>query len=480
MRFDSLQFVAFAFFAVVLLRSANPGRIRSLLIALLNGFFLYSFAGDLVSLLPILVFSAIGYLAVLLTEKTGSRVGIGFSVTCLVAIFIWLKHYSVTLFLPQLDSPYVVVGLSYILFRVIHLVVDAGQGATKAPSPLAYTNYIFFFLSYVSGPIQRYQDFASQTSKPAPCKTPAELSLALNRIVNGFIMVIAVCALTASLSQKLEKYWLISNATGSGFTTLIFFSAAAFTHVVHLYFNFSGYMHICVGIGKLLGYSLPENFDAPYKAKNMLDFWTRWHITLSEWFKFYIFNPFLRFLQSRWGSTINARTQYLGALAFFVTFLTMGMWHGSTNIFFIYGLLLGSGVTANKIWQIEMAKLLGKERYKAVRHSVWYERASRSLTLSYFAVAVTCIWIEPGQVNMIGSGKLLLSGLLTLLMLGFLLLLVFSLIDLFKPVSRLIQNGFRLGGNWSSTMAIGFKLLILVNLIAMIGDDAPEFIYQRF
>src|SRR5262250_2889257 len=100
-------------------------------------------------------------------------------------------------------------------------------------------------------------------------------------------------------------------------------------------------MDVVIGIGRFYGFRLPENFDRPFAAGNFLEFWTRWHITLSNWFKVYVFNPGLRALAAR-VETPRAMP-YLGVLAYFVTFLLMGVWHGSTRAFVIYGLLLGAG-----------------------------------------------------------------------------------------------------------------------------------------
>jgi alginate O-acetyltransferase complex protein AlgI len=479
MKFDSLQFIGFILFSVLVLRIARGGWYRSFSIALLNCYFLYSFSSNLTSLTPLLLFVLSGYIAILIAEKQSTSTGIGVLLISLIAVFIWLKHYSVISFLPTLAFPYVTVGLSYILFRIIHLIVDVAQGAIKAPSVIAYLNYVFFFLNFVSGPIQRFQDFSFQTSHPESCETSVDVNSALVRVITGFFMVIVVCSYTSFLSEKLAKYFYIALSTGLDIKTLVLFAAAALAQLIHLYINFAGYMHICIGFGRLAGYSLPENFDEPYKAKNFLDLWARWHITLSEWFKFYLFNPVLKVLVGRWGSSNGQHAQYFGAAAFFVTFVTMGIWHGSTNIFVFYGLLLGLGVTVNKVWQIQMMKHFGKKRYKELCHQAWYSRLSTSFALSFFAVALTCIWIDPVQVSSMASVRGFLCGFLTLLMLCVLLCSFFWLATLLQPITRL-KDSFFVSGDVPTAAITGFLLLLLLNFVVVVGSGAPEFIYKAF
>src|SRR6185312_14033574 len=136
---------------------------------------------------------------------------------------------------------------------------------------------------------------------------------------------------------------------------------------------------------------LPENFDRPFTARNFLEFWQRWHMTLSNWFKLYLFNPLVGALAGRF--TSRAAAPYLGVIAFFVTFLVMGVWHGTTAVFVIYGLLMGAGASINKLWQVACTERLGKKRYRALSESGAYIYFARGLTVGYFALALTCLWV---------------------------------------------------------------------------------------
>src|SRR5205809_926186 len=129
---------------------------------------------------------------------------------------------------------------------------------------------------------------------------------------------------------------------------------------------------------RLLGQHLPENFDRPFTARNFLEFWQRWHMTLSNWFKLYLFNPLVGALAGRFPS--RAAAPYLGVIAFFVTFGVMGVWHGTTTVFVIYGLLMGAGASANKLWQVALARRLGKQGYRRLAENPLYLYGCRGVT----------------------------------------------------------------------------------------------------
>lgn len=174
-------------------------------------------------------------------------------------------------------------------------------------------------------------------------------------------------------------------------------------------------MDIVIGVGRLCGFVIPENFNRPYAARNLLDLWSRWHMTLTDWFKTYLFNPLLKVLSEAWGTP--TRLPYLGVVAFFVSFLVMGMWHGSRNIFVVYGLLQGAGVAINKLYQVEAARRLGKKEYGALCKMGSYRHLMRGICIAFFAVAVSCLWLSEDEASALTS----LTGLATALV-GFALL----------------------------------------------------------
>ncbi len=309
--------------------------------------------------------------------------------------------------------------------------MDVRQGAIReVPGPLACFNYLFCFLTFVSGPIQRYQDH--RDADPSRLGR-AELCAALARIVEGFVKVMVAAAVANDVAEAVPVV-MATDPTGglsivdrlpdflrmgspeapvTRLTARLLLHGAAFT--LYLYVNFQGYMDIVVGAARLFGFTLPENFDRPFAARNLLDFWSRWHMTLSTWFKMYLFNPLLMALATRVGG--GKAASYLAVPTFLVTFLVMGVWHGTTPAFWVYGLLLGGGVSLNKLAQLLLQEKLGKKGYKALAARPLYGALARGLMIGFFVMALGCLWLDSAQLGTL-AGLFGASGLVRMLVLA--------------------------------------------------------------
>ena len=340
-------------------------------------------------------FVLLGYVAVIAAERRRASHGLGLLVLGMVAIFVWLKRYPLVSALPTFGFAFTVVGLSYMLFRILHIVIDVGQGSLNRPRFVSYLNYVFNFLCLLSGPIARLEDFEPQLRVRPPLPSWREIDAAAQRILRGYVMVAVLASIATNFVNLLKPEFSAALVHGEVAHGVRVYALLTGTYLFNLYVNFSGYMEIVIGIGVLAGLTLPENFNFPFLSKNFLDLWSRWHITLSNWLKFYLFNAVLKSLGARFGTRSNMA--YLGAIAFFVTFVVMGIWHGTTYIFFVYGLFLGAGVTVNRLWQIWAPQWLGKSGYKNLQQREWYFQLSRAATLSYLAVALTSFWITDQQ-----------------------------------------------------------------------------------
>src|SRR5208282_885749 len=166
-----------------------------------------------------------------------------------------------------------------------------------------------------------------------------------------------------------------------------------------LYCNFSGYIDIVIALARLMRVRLPENFDRPFSATSFLDFWNRWHITLSTWLKTYVYNPMLVALMRRFSSA--AIQPLLGVFSFFVTFFLVGLWHGRTSEFILVGVCQGGGVSINKLWQLGLARTMGRKGYKALAATPVYAALARGLTFSWFAFTLFWFWAGWKQIDQI-------------------------------------------------------------------------------
>lgn len=231
------------------------------------------------------------------------------------------------------------IGLSYVIFRILHMLVDACSGVLPPVAPLSYLNCTCAFYAFVAGPIQRYGDHFEQ-GRAQDDRVRVDVLGGLGRMVDGCLKVFAFAPLVEPYTHTARLVDL--SREGSLVTPfLVWFYA----YYVFLFLDFSGYTDIMTGLAALLGLRLPENFNRPWLARNLIDFWQRWHITLSLWLRDYVFHP-----------THLALTRAAGwlrwpnmAFAYLVTFAVAGIWHGPSVSFLLFGLLHGLGLVINQI-----------------------------------------------------------------------------------------------------------------------------------
>jgi D-alanyl-lipoteichoic acid acyltransferase DltB (MBOAT superfamily) len=395
----SFQFVFFGLTAALLSNLSRSGVWRSLVLMAASIVFLALLAQNPLVFLPLLGFLLLGYGGLLLLQGGWSR-SMVWSILTVLFVYIWLKKYT---FLPAgifLDSPYFTLGLSYIFFRVMHLLIETGEGGEKRRIGLgSYLLYCLNFTTLVSGPIQRYDEFARDQFAGEPIALgPRVIGLQLERIVRGFFKVNV-------LAMLFDMVRVDALAQVSYQLPLPLKLFAAFRLIVayplFLYANFSGYIDIVIALARLMRIRLPENFDRPFSASSFLDFWSRWHITLSTWFKTYVYNSLLLVLMRRFSSI--ALEPFLGVFSFFVTFFLVGIWHGRTSEFLVYGLLQGGGISINKLWQVILTRRLGRKGYRELAANSVYVAFGRGLTFSWFAFSLLWLWAAWNQIDKVFS-----------------------------------------------------------------------------
>ncbi len=477
MYFTSVEFFVFVALSLLAFHLAPSLRARRWVLAASNAVFMAVLVASPTLLVPMAVFLVCGFVFVRVAQARQSRPLTVASIVITVGAFVFFKGYSVVDFLPPLLEPYSVVGLSYVLFRVLHLLVDGYNGAIRTPVPfLLFLNYCCSFLSWLSGPIQRYEEFLEQESHLAnPPMSTGLVWDAFSRIATGYFKL----ALLSGFLVDLHEFLAALPLSGAGTLRLgTILGGAAASYTLYMYYNFAGYMDVVIGLGTLYGFRLPENFDRPFASGNFLEFWSRWHITLSNWFKFYVFNPATKALVSRWGT--RRATPYLGVVAYFVTFATMGIWHGSTPIFFVYGLFLGSGVSLNKLYEIEGRRLLGKQAFGRLRANGPYAALCRGLVFTYFATALMCFWMTPRTFGHVVQNPL---GAVV----AFLVAAVFAAVILETGGrARSASAGARVTfqritqGDAARPVWVGIKAYAILLLILMNTTGVPTFVYVPF
>jgi alginate O-acetyltransferase complex protein AlgI len=309
------------------------------------------------------VFLGSGYLVARVLAVRPSRWLLGTYLFLLIAAFLVLQQYEVvTVLLPAAlrEHPIRIVGLSYMLFRQIHFLVDVMQDQTGPINLWTYANYQLNLFGILAGPIQRYQQFREQWDSLEPVLNDRHAVLRAGlRLFVGVLKIALVAPYFYNAWHELSHGLIAAHVAGWKYA--VQFLVVFYFYPVYLYFNFSGYCDIVIAANSLFGIRLPENFDRPYLARNVLEFWTRWHITLGLWIRDYLFMAMYKPIAERWPK----RAPSLAFLCYFFAFVLAGVWHGSTLNFLVYGLWQGVGASAGKLWESRLLRRGGRSGLRA-------------------------------------------------------------------------------------------------------------------
>jgi D-alanyl-lipoteichoic acid acyltransferase DltB (MBOAT superfamily) len=337
--------VFFAFFLVTwlvywaLTGQRNP---RLLVLVAANVFFLARF-GALYLLLPLA--ATVDFLVGLALARTlsSSRQRLG---ALLVSIFVnlglLLSTKLIGLHFGDRYAWLLTLSLSFYCFQSLTYTIDLyrrEEGAEATRNYLAYLTSALFFPTLVAGPILRLHDFLKQLLRP-PSLTTQLAGRALVLIAVGLVKKLLIADY---LAENLVTRVFDTPTLYSGLETL----AAVYGYALQLFYDFSGYTDIALGVGLLLGLKLPENFNRPYLALNLMDFWRRWHISFSTWLRDYLQEPF----QANLPISRRKRPLLSYTSAVIVTFLIGGLWHGIAWTFLVWGALHGVALAIVQIFR---------------------------------------------------------------------------------------------------------------------------------
>jgi len=268
------------------------------------------------------------------------------------------------------------LGYSYIAFRIIHTIRDRQAGKLPAVVLVDYINYIIFFPTLMAGPIDRLENFVR--SIKMPLKDRFEIvGVGGKRIIIGlfkkFVIADALAIVALNSTNALQIRW-----TGWMWICL-------YAYAFQIFFDFSGYTDIAIGMGRLMGFSLPENFASPYLKPNLTQFWNNWHMTLTQWFRAYFFNPLTRSLRSgkrKWAIPVIIFVTQLS------TMVLIGLWHGVTWNFVLWGAWHGLGLFVHNRWSSNFN----------IRIQNWATTSLRKLMVNGSGILVTFNFVAVGWV----------------------------------------------------------------------------------
>lgn len=220
------------------------------------------------------------------------------------------------------------VGISFYTFQILSYTVDVYRGEVRAQrNPIDLACYVTFFPQLIAGPIVRYKDIAAQL-RDRP-QNLDNLRLGTGR----FLVGLGKKVLLANLLGEVCAAWRVTADPSVLFSWLY-----AISYTLHIYFDFSGYSDMAIGLGKLFGFSFPENFNYPYISRSITEFWRRWHMSLGTWFRDYVYIPL-------GGNRKGKGRQFLNIL---IVWMLTGFWHGAAWNFLLWGLYFALLLMAEK------------------------------------------------------------------------------------------------------------------------------------
>lgn len=285
----------------------------------------------------------------LVTKKNGKWpiIAIGLILLIFLILKIPVLSYWVSFFLHKLTDQYSGavsaddvrwLGFSYIAFRLIHTIRDYQAGRLPQVTLAEYVVYIIFFPTLTAGPIDRIERFILDLRQPFRLSSD-DLVEAGRRLALGLFKKFVVADALALIALNGINAWQVRTA---GWAWILLYA-----YTFQIFFDFCGYTDIAIGMGRLLGFKLPENFNQPYLKPNLTQFWNNWHMTLTQWFRAYYFNPLTRALRS-WNRALPVPLVIL--IAQTTTMVLIGLWHGINGNFILWGLWHGLGLFIHNRW----------------------------------------------------------------------------------------------------------------------------------
>lgn len=293
--------------------------------------------------------------AIAIYYLTHSKTRIGL-ISAIAIPLILLGYYKYSGFFYSIFSPtnnpftYVALPLaiSFFTFEFLHYSFDYMRGRVEKKSLTNFLAFIAFFPSMAAGPIKRFQDFNNQLEENVKSNLGDWYAGGI-RILGGLVKKLVIADSLAYFSSVLASHFYVIHASGYQ----IWFALIALT--LKVYFDFSGYSDIAIGSARLFGIRIPENFDYPLLARNIAEFWRKWHMSLYSWLNDYVFTPLSISLRNykAWGTIA----------AILIVFTLSGLWHGSDWNFIAWGVFHGMAVVLYFIYRMTIKPIVSKQAW---------------------------------------------------------------------------------------------------------------------
>ncbi len=312
----TFYYVVFVLAAFVLARPFGS-LLRPLVLLAANVLFLYSFS--VYNLIFVAVAAVYSYIYGFILEKWKKKILLFIGILPVIGLLVYMKYAG---FFHLADSVVMPLGLSFYSFKIISYLADVYKEKIHAEkNPLFYFDYVLFFPCITAGPIHRAKEFFEELRSHKPFDY-VDAKNGGAQLMLGIFEKLVFCDFIASVVNRVFSSTILGGQN-------ILFGIALYSF--NIYLDFDSYSNIATGTARVLGIHLPKNFNSPYVACNLKEFWSRWHISLSSWLRDYIYIPL-------GGNRKGKIRQYFNVL---IVFVISGLWHGSTLNFLLWGVLHG-------------------------------------------------------------------------------------------------------------------------------------------
>ena len=338
MLFTSISFLYYFLPALIIIYFITPKKYKNIILLIAS--LLFYFYGEPKYVFLMILEIIIAYIGAILIDKYKNQSKNILIITLFIHVFL-LIIFKYTDFIIQtindisnanikLLNIALPIGISFYTFQIMSYLIDVYNGKVKVQrNIIKLATYVSLFPQLVAGPIVRYQTVEKELD---------------NRVHSFNNFAYGIRRFSVGLAKKV----LIANALGelcsktflADEKTIVFFWIFGISYMLQLYFDFSAYSDMAIGLGRIFGFHFPENFNYPYISKSITEFWRRWHISLSTWFKDYVYIPL--------GG--NREGKYKQIRNILIVWLLTGIWHGANWTFLIWGLLFGIILIIEKIW----------------------------------------------------------------------------------------------------------------------------------
>lgn len=332
-----MTFLLVFFPSILILYFLIPGRKCRNYILLAGSLLFYSW-GEPRTIFLMLFEIAVNYFLALKLEKTRQKFWLYTALFIDIGILFFFKYFNFfvqdILFLKNVSfSITLPIGISFYTFQIISYIIDVYRGDVKAQKNILYFGcYVTMFPQLIAGPIVRYQTIAEELNNRK--ETSEDFAIGLRRFIIGLGKKIILANQMAIIADK-----IFSTVPPVQLTTMLAWTGSV-AYMMQIYYDFSGYSDMAIGLGRIFGFHFDENFNYPYLATSVTDFWHRWHISLSTWFRDYVYIPL-------GGSRVSTGRWVLNLAA---VWILTGLWHGAAYNFILWGIYYGALLVFEKLW----------------------------------------------------------------------------------------------------------------------------------